>query len=129
MAPSVFPFRVESPFRLPLLLYGVTPARADVTVDDERVLIRFGPWAVDIPRSHISQVEVTGPFQWWKAIGIRMSLVDRGITFGTTAAAGACLQLSEPVSVRLGRRTVPLRHPGVTVTVADPGGLARLLAP
>ena len=114
LATSVFPFRIDSRFRLPLLVYGVTASRAEVRVDADRLRLRFGPWSVDTPLGNISHIEVTGPYRWWKAIGIRMSLVDRGITFGTTPSAGICLQLSQPVSspprTRHGAAAPPRHH-------------------
>jgi hypothetical protein len=127
MPRNEFRFNVEPRYRLPLLLYGLTKGRANVTVEDDILHIRFGPWVVDTPTHNVEVVEETGPYRWWRAIGIRMSLVDRGITFGTTTTSGVCMKLKEPVSVHLGRLTVPLRHPGITVTVDDPQALAGLL--
>jgi hypothetical protein len=129
MPDNVFRFEIDSRFRLPLLGYGVTSGRAEVIVDEQTLQVRFGPWRVDTALTNISKVEVTGPYRWWKAIGIRMSLADKGITFGTSTASGVCIQLEEPVSVRLGRLRVPLRHPGITVTVADTSALSTLLRP
>ncbi|MEJ7629889.1 MAG: hypothetical protein WKF54_09895 [Nocardioidaceae bacterium] len=123
-----FSFEDQPRYRPLLLPFGVTPGRANVTVDDQDVHVRFGPWRVEISRGNILEATLTGPFHWWKALGIRRSLVDGGITFGTATAAGVCLRLRERVSVRIGRFTVPLRHPGVTVTVADPEALAAVLS-
>lgn len=63
-------------------------------------------------------VRVTGPYRWYRAIGPRLSLADHGLTFGTTTACGVCLLLREPVPGidPLG----VIRHPGLTLTVADP---------
>lgn len=129
MPETLFRFRFDARFRLPLLPYGVTESRADVAVTDDSLRIRFGPWSVETPRDNVASAEVTGPYHWWKAIGIRMSMVDRGITFGTSVASGACVLLHRPVSVRIGRVTVPLRHPGITLTVTDPGALVAALTP
>lgn len=123
-----FPFEDEPRYRPFLLPFGVTPGRVGVTVDDQDVHVRFGPWRVETSRANIVEATVTGPFRSWKALGIRRSLVDGGITFGTAPAAGVCLLLREPISVHVGRFTVPLRHPGITVTVADPQTLATLLS-
>lgn len=123
-----FPFEDEPRYRPLLLLFGVTPGRASVTADDSDVHIRFGPWRVKTPRANIVEATETGPFHWWKALGIRRSLVDGGITFGTATTAGVCLRLREPISVHIGHFTVPLRHPGITVTVADAQTLTTLLS-
>ncbi len=45
MPQKVFRFPIEPRFRPPLLVYGVTPGRAAVTVDEEHLHIRFGPWS------------------------------------------------------------------------------------
>jgi hypothetical protein len=123
----VFPFADDARYRLPLLGFGFTPERSEVVVDDEGLHIRFGPWRVDTPLSNIAKATVTGPYRWWRAVGIRLSLTDQGLTFGTSTTSGVCIDLHEPVSVRSRHLMVPLRHPGVTVTVADPEGLAALL--
>lgn len=128
MAARVFPFAEDSRARPLLLLYGVRAGRSSVLVDDDDLQVHFGPWSVTTPRSNVEAVEVTGPFQWWKALGLRMSLVDRGITFGSSAKGGTCVRLRHPVSVKLWRLTFPLRHPGVTLTVEDPQALANALS-
>lgn len=124
MAEVVFEFAEDSRARLVLLLLGVTPSRAGVVVDDSTVRVRFGPWSLETPLANIADTMVTGPFGFLRAVGIRVSLADRGVTFGSSPAAGVCLLLRDPVSVRLGRLALPLKHPGVTVTVAEPQALA-----
>ncbi len=76
------------------------------------------------PRSNIRGATVTGPHRPLKAIGIRTSLTDRGLTFGSAAARTTCIEFHEPV------RAEPfdiVRHPGLTVSVDDSDGLAALL--
>ena len=104
--------------------FGVRAADAHADVDGERFVARFGRWMCSTPVTNVATAQVTGPYRWWKVVGPpRMSLVDRGLTFATTAAGGVCLTFREPVAV-----LVPfLRHPGLTVTVADPEGLLAAL--
>jgi hypothetical protein len=48
----------------------------------------------------------------------RLSLADHGLTFGTTTTRGVCLQLRDPVP---GIDPIGLiRHPNLTLTLADP---------
>ncbi len=56
-----------------------------------------------------------------KSVGVRLSMVDRGITFGTNGDRGVCIRFHRPVPAAdpFGL----LRHPATTVTVADPEGL------
>lgn len=124
----VFSFAEDFRARAVLLLLGVTPGRSSVVVDDSTLRVRFGPWSLETPLANVAGTTVTGPFRFLRAVGIRVSLVDRGVTFGSSPAAGVCLQLREPVSLRLGRLSIPLKHPGVTVTVAEPQALASRMA-
>jgi hypothetical protein len=115
-----FDFEFEPAFRPLLALAGVTPATSRVTVSDEKLVARFGPWSCVTPTSNVREVCRTGPYQWFKAIGARLSFADQGLTFGTTTAGGVCLLFHEPVR---GLMPVgPLRHPGLTVTLADAEG-------
>ncbi|MFI7490029.1 hypothetical protein ACIBXA_16780 [Micromonospora echinaurantiaca] len=121
-----FAFRFDPVFRPGLALVGVRPATAWVRVDDAELIVRFGPWRLRTGRGNVTGVEVAGPYRWWRAIGPRLSLSDAGVTFGSSTRAGVCVRFAEPVPALLpGGR---LRHPAVTVTVADPDGLARVLS-
>lgn len=117
-----FPFRRDRRFSPLLRLWLVNVRSADVLVDGG-LTVRFGPWALRTDAGNIKSVEPSGPFRWWRAVGIRLSLADRGITFGTTPDQGVCVCFHSPVSTTFLGHRVPLRHPNLTVTVADPAGL------
>ncbi len=112
-----FAFAFDARFRVALSLIGVTPRTARVTLTDSRLVARFGPWICETPLGNVRDTCATGPYRWYTAIGPRGSMVDRGLTFGTTTAGGVCVLFHEPVTGLdpLGR----MRHPGLTVTVAD----------
>ena len=113
-----FRFAFDDRFRLPLALAGITPATAFVTLTaDDRFVARFGPWTCETPLTNVTCVQRTGPYRWWRAIGTRLSFTDGGATFGSTTAGGICLCFAEPV--RALDAFGLLRHPGLTVTVAD----------
>lgn len=104
-----------------LQLAGVTRRNSAVLVDDEWFTARFGPWTVRTPRANVVSASTGGPYQWWKAVGVRMSLSDKGLTFGSSTRSGVCVVFREPV-----RGFDPwgvIRHPGLTVTVARPDDL------
>ncbi|MEU7715970.1 hypothetical protein AB0B03_28985 [Micromonospora chalcea] len=116
-----FPFRFDPAFRLPLALLRVRPATAWVDWGPDGLLVRFGPWLLRTTRDNVTGAELSGPYRWWRAIGPHLSLADGGATFGAGLAAGVCLRFAEPVPA-----LAPgpwLRHPAVTVTVADPAAL------
>jgi len=120
-----FQFEFETPFRPPLALIGVRPETATVLVDTDTFAIRFGPWRLTTTRANLRDARIVGPFRWWRAIGPRLSLVDRGVTFGTSTRSGVCVRFAIPVPALLPGRW--LAHPGATVTVADPEGLVASL--
>jgi hypothetical protein len=111
---------------LPMLAaVGVTPATAHVVLTDDRLVARFGPWLCTSPYTNIVDVCETGPYAAVKAIGARLSMTDRGLTFGTTTDGGVCVTFDNPV-----RGLDPLgvlRHPGLTVTVEDRAGFVAAL--
>lgn len=122
----VYPFRFDRRYRLAALPFGVTPDNARVTVEDDWLEVRFGPWRLESPLANITSVQLTGPFRFAKTAGPpHLSLVDRGITFATNGDRGVCVAFRQPVPAM--EPTGRLRHPGVTVTVADLAGLADLL--
>lgn len=126
MTTQRFDFDFAPSHALPSRAFGVTPDRAWVEVSDDELRIRFGFWRLRTRRANVESVTVSGPYSWWKTAGpARLSLADRGITFATNGERGLCLSFREPV-----RAIDPLgvvRHPGVTVTVADVHGLAAAL--
>lgn len=97
-----------------------------VYVDEVELDVRFGPWRVRTPLDNVAGAEVGGPYAAWKVLGARLSLADRGLTFGTTTAAGACIRFHRPVPGLL-PPGLPLRHPALTVTVHRPHLLVRRL--
>jgi len=122
----VYPFRFDPRYRLAAMAFGVTPASARVVVGDDRLEVRFGPWRLESPLANITSVQTTGPYSFIKTAGPpHLSLVDRGITFATNGNRGVCVAFREPIPGI--EPTGRLRHPGVTVTVADVAGLADVL--
>jgi hypothetical protein len=115
--PDDFAFDFNARFKVGLAVIGVTPRRARVTLAEDRLIARFGPWVCETPYANVADTCRTGPYRWYTALGPRLSMVDRGLTFGTTPAGGVCVLFHEPVTGLdpLGK----LQHPGLTVTVAD----------
>jgi hypothetical protein len=104
----------------------VTPDTAWVEVGGEAFEARFGAWRVRTPLTNITDASVTGPYAFWKTAGpARLAITDRGLTFATNGERGTLILFETPV-----RGLDPLgilRHPELTVTVADVEGLADLL--
>jgi hypothetical protein len=121
-----FDFAFAPAYRTLARALRVTPVTAWVEVGDREFEARFGPWRVRTPLTNITDVDVTGPYAFWKTAGpARLAITDRGLTFATNGDHGVLILFENPV-----RGLEPLgiiRHPELTVTVADPDGLADLL--
>ena len=121
-----FLFRFAPAYRAAARPFGVTPATAWVEVDDERLSAHYGPWRVRTPLGNIAAVDLTGPYRFVKTAGpARLGLTDFGLTFASNGDSGVLITFHDKVpGIAPSRR---LRHPELTVTVADTEGLAALL--
>lgn len=117
-----YDFEWDPRFRLLLAAAGIHPGNSEVTLTAERLVVRFGHWSLTTPLFNIVDARVGGPYSWYRTIGARLSMADRGVTFGTSPHGGVCIRFDRPVPALepLGL----IRHPGLTVTVVDPDGLA-----
>ncbi|WP_198653664.1 hypothetical protein [Actinocorallia populi] len=119
---DTYPFAFAPRHRLLLRALGVRPDNSRVVVGDGFFSARFGRWELTTPLSNLASADVSGPYKAVKAIGVRLSLRDSGLTFGS-ALRGVCVEFRKPV-----RAFGPRAHEALTVTVADPEGLAEHLA-
>jgi len=121
-----FEFAFAPEYRRPARLFKVTPTRAFVEVDENTLDAHFGRWRVQTPLSNIGDVAVTGPYRLLKTAGpARLAITDRGLTFATNGEHGVRITFKEPVP---GIDPFGLiRHPELTVTVAEVDRLAALL--
>ena len=123
MAVRHFAYRLAPRSGWVLWLFGVHgPEDASVDLDDERLVARFGWSSATIPLSNIRSWRIEGPWRWITAIGVRMSLRHRDLTFGGSPAGGVRLDFHEPIRVAF------LRPPALYLTVQDLDGLAAALA-
>ena len=107
-------------------LFGVLPSNVWLEVDDVGIRARFGLWRIETTHDNIADVEVTGPYAWWKTAGpARLGVTDGGITFATNGERGVLISFHRKVHSKGPTRMIP--HPELTVTVADPDRLVELL--
>jgi hypothetical protein len=122
-----YEFAFAPAYRRPGALFGVRPAKSWVEIDDSTLEARYGPWRVVTPLSNITHVEITGPYAYVKTAGpARLAITDRGLSFTPNGDRGVLIRFAEPV-----RGLDPfglLRHPELTVGVAEPERLAAALA-
>lgn len=115
MAERFFPYDCDPRFRAVWGLAGVRPGEDGVTIDDETFRATYGRFSLETPIENVTGGHVSEGYRWWTAVGIRLSLRDDGLTFGTNARRGVCVHFDDKV-----RRVIGLRHhSALTVTVAD----------
>lgn len=126
MKSRVFAFRFTPAFRLAGLPFAVAPGTCAVSVSERALLARLGPWTVRSGLDNVAATELVGPFRFVKSAGpAHLSLADHGLTFATNSERGVCIRFHRPVA---GIEPFGLlRHPGLTVTVADCAGLQEAL--
>jgi hypothetical protein len=95
----VFPIRIQANLRPILLLFGVRPGRAWVRLDDDRFVARFGFFVTETPLASIASWDITGPYRWWRAAGVRHTIGTHDLTFGGSVHGGLCVHLRKPVHI------------------------------
>ena len=116
-----FPIFVGRRSRPLLRLFGVRGDNAYVDLDDT-LDARFGRARLQTPVSNITSWRIEGPWLWITAIGVRMSIRHRDITFGGTGRGGVRIDFREPA------RAVGFNVPALYVTVEDLEGFAAALS-
>jgi hypothetical protein len=119
-----FPYAVD-PRYLPLLLpFGLKRKRDGVTLaKDGSLVATFGFFSLRTTLDNVTGAHVTRGYRWWTAVGVRSSMADDGLTFGTNHRAGVCIHFGEKVPSRLSKSG----HSALTVTVDDLEGLEAAL--
>ncbi len=119
-----FGYAIDKRYLPVLLPFLLRPSRDGVTLTAEGSLVAtFGLVKIATQLSNVTGAHVTRNYRWWTAVGVRMSRVDDGLTFGTNHDAGVCVHFRERVPSPLRRRG----HSALTVTVADLEGLTKVL--
>ncbi len=113
-----FPYKYNKLARPLLRVVGVREGRDGVRVDAGRLVASFGLLKAVVELDNIRSARSGGPYSFLKVIGPRLSLADHGLTFGTNAERGVCLEFQRPIRAVIG----PWDHPGLTLTIADPQG-------
>ncbi|MHB8328287.1 MAG: hypothetical protein ACYDD6_01425 [Acidimicrobiales bacterium] len=121
-----FAYAVDKRFAPMWAPFGLRPSKDGVTLtDDGRFVATYGLLRLETRLDNVDGAHVTTGYRWWTAVGIRRSLADDGLTFGTNTAAGVCVHFRQKVPTRFRRAG----HSALTVTVADLQGLESALGP
>jgi hypothetical protein len=119
-----FDYAVDKRYLPVLVPLGFRSSKDGVTLaDDGSFLATFGFFKMATPLANITGAHITRNYRWWTAPGVRGSMADDGLSFGTNNQAGVCVHFAEKVPSPLRRKG----HSALTVTVADLEGLAAAL--
>ncbi len=116
-----FPIRLQAGLRPILFLFGVRSGSATVRLDGDRLAARFGFFRAETSLANIARWDITGPYRWWRAVGVRRTIGTHDLSFGGSAHGGVCLCFREPVRVGVFRVT------DLYLTVDDLEGLGAAL--
>lgn len=119
-----FPYAMDRQYAPLLRVLGVKDTDGVELTDDGTLKATFGRVSVETPLENIEHTVVTGPHRWFKAVGLRLSFSDDGVTFGTNPRRGLCIEFVERIPKVVGGRD----HSALWVSVADPEGLATAIA-
>lgn len=117
-----FPIRIQRPFGPVLWLFGARQGeRAMVTLTDATLEARFGWSHVTVPLTDITHWDISGPWRWFTALGVRRSIRGGDLTFGGSAHGGV------QVHFRVRPRILWFHPPSLYLTVDDLEGLGAAL--
>ena len=89
---------------------------------DDPLRVQFGWWPFETRMGNVTRWRIEGPWRWITAIGYRMSIRHRDLTFGGSAHGGVRIDFRTPV------RWLWFRVPAIYVPADDNDALAAALA-
>ena len=95
-AAGSLPFRVGRWSRFALLPFGVRGGHRQVTLADDRIEVRFGWIDATIQVADVERWDITGPYRWYRAIGVRHTVFSHDISFCGDASGAIRLWLRTP---------------------------------
>jgi hypothetical protein len=118
-----YPIRIGDRSRLFLgIAFGVRPDNAWAEIRDDAIQVQFGRFGIATPLANAASYRIEGPWAWITAIGVRMSVRHRDISFAGSPRGGVRVDLKERV------RWHGLRIPAIYYGVDDLDGFAADLA-
>ena len=126
MTATRFPIRIGRRSRLLLrVLFGVRADDSWIELGDgpdDPLRVRFGRWPFQTTMGNAVHWQIEGPWLWITAIGVRMSIRHRDVTFGGSHHGGVRIDFRTPVE------WLVFRVPAIYVPADDLEALAAELA-
>lgn len=123
MATQHFPYRFDKRWSVLFLALGVGKDDGVSIYDNGDLVATFGRYKVKTTIGNVRRTLVTGPHRWYTAVGLRLSLSDNSVTFGTNHKKGLSIEFVKKVPRVIGFKA----HSTLWVSVADPQGLAKAI--
>ena len=120
MIPRFFPYRFDKRWNALFFALGVDDKDGVNITRKGELTATFGRFKVKTKLDNIDHTLVTGPHRWYTAVGLRLSLTDDGLTFGTNHHKGLSIAFVEKIPRVIGFK----KHATLWVSVVDPEGLA-----
>ena len=120
MKAKYFPYRFDKRWNALFFALGVDDKDGVTITGKGELIATFGRFKVKTTLDNIDHTLVTGPHRWYTAVGLRLSLADDGLTFGTNNRKGLSIAFVHKIPKVIGFR----KHSMLWVSVADPEGLA-----
>ncbi len=118
-----FPYRLDKRWTALFLTLGLRKKDGVTITDKGELIATFGLFKVNTTLDNIDHTEITGPHRWYTAVGLRLSLTDDGVTFGTNHQKGVSIVFKKKIPRVIGLR----KHSMLWVSVADPEGLVKAI--
>jgi hypothetical protein len=118
-----FPYAIDKWYLPVLLPFGLKKTDGVLLTDDGGLVATFGFFTIATPLTNITEAHITRNYRWLTAFGVRGSMADDGLSFGTNHSGGVCIHFAEKVPSRLRKSG----HSALTVTVRDLDGLVGAL--
>ena len=115
-----FPYLLDKRWSALFFALGVGEKDGVKITAKGELIATFGRSKVKTTLDNIDHTRVTGPHRWYTAVGLRLSLTDDGLTFGTNHRKGLSIAFVDKIPKVIGFR----KHSTLWVSVADPEGLA-----
>ena len=118
-----FPYRLDNRWIALFLTLGVGKKDGVTLTGNGELIATFGRFKVKTTLDNVDHTKITGPHRWYTAVGLRLSLADDGVTFGTNHHKGVSIVFKKKIPRVIGFK----KHSMLWVSVADPEGLVKAI--